>query len=874
MLLFNFYQIMSDDESPLPKKVKHFKQTTLPFRRKEKDDVVDAQQQTLPPQQQQEQQMIDSSEPDEVKPIPPLNDDELHVVGIMNPTGNVTEVAMPANDIGHAVGRSLSSEDRASFLQPWKPTVDSDFPSSLHVKSNVERRRRLLPTHLATFPWLSVSKLPGLQGAFCTPCVLFGSSAGVGGKSHGLGQLPGKLVSQPLTRFDDLTGKEGALSSHQACNYHRDNVIHMENFRDVFVCRSRDDIASDLNTARKQKIVDNRKRLAPMVDTILLCSRQNISLRGHRGETGSISADGLEPEINDGNFRALLRFRLRSGDTALKTHIDSAKGNATYQSAEIQNELISAAGSLVKEKVIDRIKKASFWTLIADETTDRAKREQMAVVVRYVLPDAFGHWHCYEDTVAILDVFADIKSTNKTDSSIEEISLSGVAISETLLRVVASCGLPLETCVAQGYDGASSMSSERVGAAANFKLSAVNAHYFHCAMHRLNLSAASTVQVPAVKHALDIVQQTSAFFHSSAKRTELLSDCIEKADDTRISKKSLQTLCTTRFIERHTAIVCMRSLLRFIDEALTILRTTWQSTDARKSATTLQNSICQSDFIVSIVILEEVCALMLPLTRVLQTVGLDLVQAMSGVGDLITSLQRLRSHEVFAKLFSDSTNLAELLGIQMTKPRTASRSVYRPNAAAGDTADDVEAYYRINFFFPTIDNVISDIQLRFGLSQQQAVQLSCAIPYCLRYDHSGYGHEWKTFEKGTEVYSGFLADPPSVVKAEFELWCRRWEGVPADERPASAISALDHAKPFPNICILLQVLATLPVSTAEAERCFSKLERTLTCIRATMKEERLQSLLMLAIHRTDTPTIDEVINRFAATAARRLNFVL
>jgi hypothetical protein len=98
--------------------------------------------------------------------------------------------------------------------------------------------------------------------------------------------------------------------------------------------------------------------------------------------------------------------------------------------------------------------------------------------------------------------------------------------------------------------------------------------------------------------------------------------------------------------------------------------------------------------------------------------------------------------------------------------------------------------------------------------------------------------------------------------------------VPASDRPASAVSALDHAKPFPNISSLLKLLATVPVSTAEAERCFSKLERTLTCIRATMGEQRLESLMMLAIHRTDTPSVDEVINRFAASAARRLNFIL
>ena len=145
---------MSGNDTPPPKKSKHFKQTTLSFVKKEDDDA-DHQQQKQQQQQQQELQQLHAG-------------------------ATVVEVVVPANDIGHAVGRLLSSEERASFLEPWKPTVDSDFPSSLHVKSKVERRRRLLPTHLATFPWLSVSKLSGLQGAYCTPCVLFGSSSGVG----------------------------------------------------------------------------------------------------------------------------------------------------------------------------------------------------------------------------------------------------------------------------------------------------------------------------------------------------------------------------------------------------------------------------------------------------------------------------------------------------------------------------------------------------------------------------------------------------------------------------------------------------------------------------------------------------------------------
>jgi len=39
-----------------------------------------------------------------------------------------------------------------------------------------------------------------------------------------------------------------------------------------------------------------------------------------------------------------------------------------------------------------------------------------------------------------------------------------------------------------------------------------------------------------------------------------------------------------------------------------------------------------------------------------------------------------------------------------------------------------------------------------------------------------------------------------------------------------------------------------------------------------MEEKRLERLMMLQIHRSDTPSIDAVIDRFATTAARRFNF--
>ena len=68
-------------------------------------------------------------------------------------------------------------------------------------------------------------------------------------------------------------------------------------------------------------------------------------------------------------------------------------------------------------------------------------------------------------------------------------------------------------------------------------------------------------------------------------------------------------------------------------------------------------------------------------------------------------------------------------------------------------------------------------------------------------------------------------------------------------------------KIFSNIHILLKILTTLPVTTAEVERLFSTLNNTLAAIRSNMPEDRLESLLLIQVHRERTLSIEKIINR-------------
>ena len=130
-------------------------------------------------------------------------------------------------------------------------------------------------------------------------------------------------------------------------------------------------------------------------------------------------------------------------------------------------------------------------------------------------------------------------------------------------------------------------------------------------------------------------------------------------------------------------------------------------------------------------------------------------------------------------------------------------------------------------------------------------------------------------QQAAEKYASLLNDPLPVVNSEYILWRQQWTATAVEQRPDTVTAALSscNSVKFPNVYRLLAILGTLPVTTCESERVFSKLQRTLTSIRSTVTEDRLEALLLLQCHREHCPTPDDVLSAFAKKA-RRLNFVL
>jgi len=93
-------------------------------------------------------------------------------------------------------------------------------------------------------------------------------------------------------------------------------------------------------TQRIRTVDENRKRVRPIIQSLLFLARQNIALCGHRSIW---SSDGNVFDIlivgNEGNYRELLKFRIDSGYIELKIHFKMSNSNATYISKTSQNEI-------------------------------------------------------------------------------------------------------------------------------------------------------------------------------------------------------------------------------------------------------------------------------------------------------------------------------------------------------------------------------------------------------------------------------------------------------------------------------------------------------------------------------------------------------
>ena len=177
--------------------------------------------------------------------------------------------------------------------------------------------------------------------------------------------------------------------------------------------------------------------------------------------------------------------------------------NASWLCHEIQNELFSAMAQWVLSKITAEVKEAGYFTIIADETKDTSKREQLSICLCYVYKGIiqehfFGFVHAEE--------------------------LNASALAEYILKVLSGLDLSISDCISQCYDGASVMSGCCSGMSARILKMNPKTMYIHCCAHRLNLVLVDSCKsVAAASDFFSLLEALYVFISSSIPHSLLTS---------------------------------------------------------------------------------------------------------------------------------------------------------------------------------------------------------------------------------------------------------------------------------------------------------------------------------------------------------------
>ena len=130
-------------------------------------------------------------------------------------------------------------------------------------------------------------------------------------------------------------GKKGSLQKHDTCASHRDAVVAWNSFTQMK--RSKSSVTDMMGSARGQHVASNVHYMKTIAEVILLCSQQEIGLRGHRES---------ERSLNRGKFMEMLQL-VALHDKSVQDRLQQGPRNCMYTSPEIQNSLLNVMGELV-----------------------------------------------------------------------------------------------------------------------------------------------------------------------------------------------------------------------------------------------------------------------------------------------------------------------------------------------------------------------------------------------------------------------------------------------------------------------------------------------------------------------------------------------
>ena len=177
------------------------------------------------------------------------------------------------------------------------------------------------------------------------------------------------------------------LLQHHTSFQHAESVAAHAHYQNIKSGKFQS-VAELQDAEHSKQIKDNRHYLRTVAEILLLTAQQKIAQRetDKSFRVKNIIRKSLTFGPSCGNFLAILSVVARH-DPVIAERIRYGPENAKYTHHTIQNALLDIIKDvdMTLEQIQEEVRKAVYFTVLADESKDASKKEQVVVAVRYCL---------------------------------------------------------------------------------------------------------------------------------------------------------------------------------------------------------------------------------------------------------------------------------------------------------------------------------------------------------------------------------------------------------------------------------------------------------------------------------------------------------
>ncbi|KAK4605151.1 hypothetical protein RGQ29_013284 [Quercus rubra] len=537
-------------------------------------------------------------------------------------------------------------EIRRAYLinGPYQPK-DIVYPYN-----NDTHHRRFQPLWFISHEdWLEYS--PSTDALYCLPCYLF-SKKPIG--------RPGSdvFISTGFNNWKKVKdGMNCPLIRHEGKEPNSPHKIAVKCCEDLQNYSRHIDKLIEKQTSKK--LENNRLRLKTSIECARWLAFQACAFRGH---------DESLDSKNRGNFIELIKFTSTFNDKVASVVLENAPGNAKYTLPTIQKEILHILANNVQNAIREEIGDAKFCILV-DEARDESKKEQMAIILRFVDKEGF-----------IKERFFHVVHVRDT---------TALTLKNEICAVLSRYNLHIENIRSQGYDGASNMRGEWNGLQALFLKDYPYAYYVHCMAHKLQLPlVTASREVKDVHQFFDHLVNIINIVVGSSKRSDELQHAQAEQVENMIASNEIETGRVINTISEEGANYKQRGDAKGAYQVLTSF-----------------------EFILILHLMKEIIGITNVLCQALQQQSQDLLNAMHLVSTTKSLIQELRD-DGWEPLLASVISFCEQHEIDipdMNARYTKGRGRYRRQ----DDNLTMEHHFRIGIFTVAIDFQLQELKSRF-----------------------------------------------------------------------------------------------------------------------------------------------------------------